>query len=85
MKVDGELILEIRFTGFGSGQVFIHENREAHMIYSGPGAQPLYDVMKRFIKARHNGSGDWFEESTNRGLKWRERASTGFRYGTFDE
>ena len=87
MKNDGELILEYRYGGKvgGTGTVFIHMGSNAEMIYSGPVGFALYEMMKRFIRDRHVGSGDWFEVDAQQGKQWRERKSSGVHYEKFEE
>lgn len=82
MKFDGVLILEYRKAGVcgGTGDVFLHMRTHAERIYSGPAAQALYESLKEFIRARHAGSGDWFERDTEHGKQWRERAQTAVTY-----
>jgi hypothetical protein len=77
MKIDGELILEYRKSGVcgGTGEVYVHMYPRAERIYSGPAAQAIYEHMKRFIRERHAGSGDWFERDTEHGKQWRERGA----------
>lgn len=86
MKIDGALILEYRNEGIhGSrGDVNIHEGTTTHCIYSGPYALAFYQTMKRFIAARHAGSGDWFERDTEHGKQWRERGTSGVVYVPID-
>jgi hypothetical protein len=87
MKCDGELILEYKHTGVvgGSGEVFLHQDMHAERIYMGPAAYAIYQSMKRFIRARHAGSGEWFEENTEQGMKWRERPTSNVYYEPMDE
>lgn len=86
MKNDGALILEYCNKGVSNstGEVYIHEGTQGHCVYSGPYALPFYQIMKRFIEARHKGSGDWFERDTGRGKEWRERGKSGSVYAPIE-
>jgi hypothetical protein len=87
MKCDGALILEYRQTGVigGTGDVYIHMGTSEERIYSGSGGYAFYETMKQFIRARHAGSGEWWEENTQHGRNWRERPTSNVHYVPMDE
>jgi hypothetical protein len=87
MKNVGDLILEYRPNGKvgGTGDVYIHVGTSAERIYSGPAGFALYEMMKQFIRARHAGSGDWFEQDTEHGKQWRERRISDVHYEKLEE
>jgi hypothetical protein len=64
----------------GTREVYIHEGTTAQRVYSGPYGGTFYEMLKRFITARHAGSGEWFEENTEHGKQWRERGKSGITY-----